>query len=125
MMILYARDLDGTGSMHVCAENDPGAIAFVAIDDEEREALKDAMLSLQLSAEQEDIDADNEVRSGEPSAADGMRKVAERYRKHIAALSRLASKRGGYEQLQQTQQAMHRAGARSSGAESENSGARA
>lgn len=27
--LVYLRDLDGTGSMHVCAKNDPGAIAYM------------------------------------------------------------------------------------------------
>ena len=27
--VVYLRDLDGTGSLHVCAEGDPGAIEFV------------------------------------------------------------------------------------------------
>ena len=26
---IYARDLDGTGSMHICSKEDPGAVAFV------------------------------------------------------------------------------------------------
>ena len=26
---IYARDLDGTGSMHICSEGDPGAVRYV------------------------------------------------------------------------------------------------
>lgn len=29
---VYMRDLDGTGSMHVCAKGDPGAIEYVKSD---------------------------------------------------------------------------------------------
>lgn len=30
--VVYLRDLDGTGSMHVCAKGDPGAVAYVPDD---------------------------------------------------------------------------------------------
>lgn len=30
--IIYARDLDGTGSMHICSKEDPGAVAFGDLD---------------------------------------------------------------------------------------------
>lgn len=38
--MLYARDLDGTGSLHICAQGDPCAIEFVEIDLKTWEALK-------------------------------------------------------------------------------------
>ena len=31
----WVRDLDGTGSLHVCAEGDPGAMPFYHIDGKE------------------------------------------------------------------------------------------
>ena len=43
--ILYARDLDGTGSMHVCSKGDPGAVAFAPVhqpDHPNREAIEEA-----------------------------------------------------------------------------------
>lgn len=30
-MSVYLRDLDGTGSMHVCAKGDPGAVEYVPV----------------------------------------------------------------------------------------------
>ena len=45
---VYLRDLDGTGSLHVCAEGDPGAIEFVpaaiATDQAERDRLANKWL---------------------------------------------------------------------------------
>lgn len=29
---IWARDLDGTGSMHPCAKGDPGAVEFIRAD---------------------------------------------------------------------------------------------
>jgi len=29
---VYLRDIDGTGSMHVCAKGDPGAVAYVPVN---------------------------------------------------------------------------------------------
>lgn len=29
--VVYMRDLDGTGSMHVCAERDAGAVAYIKL----------------------------------------------------------------------------------------------
>lgn len=34
--IAYLRDLDGTGSLHVCAKDDPGAISVYSADEIER-----------------------------------------------------------------------------------------
>lgn len=34
--LAYLRDLDGSGSFHVCAKGDPGAIAVVAVSETER-----------------------------------------------------------------------------------------
>ena len=31
-MSVYLRDLDGTGSMHVCAKGDPGAVEYIPVD---------------------------------------------------------------------------------------------
>lgn len=28
---VYLRDLDGTGSMHVCAKGDPGAVEYLPV----------------------------------------------------------------------------------------------
>lgn len=31
-LCIYARDLDGTGSMHICSKGDPGAVWFIRED---------------------------------------------------------------------------------------------
>lgn len=70
---VWLRDLDGTGSMHVCAEGDPGAVLYYPADDD-REA--DAFLvEWRVQGEQwVDCHAD-EVRAHDQARKHGVRHI--------------------------------------------------
>lgn len=48
MPTIYLRDIDGTGSMHVCAKDDEGAIEYAQINKDLHAAAPDLLSALEI-----------------------------------------------------------------------------